>query len=181
MHINIILKGACLLLLFFTSQSVISQKYFHGVLEDAQTLLPVGNVNIFYGDSGIGTVSNNEGAFELIVPENTPEQQLHFKHLIYKELTVDNALDKVTKLNGYYYTGNDIASNFGYDTENRQVGVSAQEVESILPEVVKTAAISLDGETDYKTVQYEKLVPLLIEAIKEQQAQIDELKKQHNS
>jgi hypothetical protein len=94
---------------------------------------------------------------------------------------IDNALDKVTKLNGYYYTGNDIASNFGYDTENRQVGVSAQEVESILPEVVKTAAISLDGETDYKTVQYEKLVPLLIEAIKEQQAQIDELKKQHNS
>ena len=92
---------------------------------------------------------------------------------------IDNALDKVSNLNGYYYTGNNVAAEFGYDTEHRQVGVSAQEVEAILPEVVKTAPISADGETDYKTVQYEKLVPLLIEAIKELKAEVEELKSKH--
>jgi len=89
---------------------------------------------------------------------------------------IDNALDKIDKINGYYYKGNDVAAEFGYNTDERQVGVSAQEVEEILPEVVKTAPISLDGETDYKTVQYEKLVPLLIEAIKELKDEVEKLK-----
>lgn len=127
MHINITLKGACLLLLFFTSQSVISQKYFHGVLEDAQTLLPVGNVNIFYGDSGIGTVSNNEGAFELIVPENTPEQQLHFKHLIYKEITVDNALGEVIYLEPSVYELEEVLVS-GYDKVYDELIVSLDKI-----------------------------------------------------
>ena len=89
---------------------------------------------------------------------------------------IDGALDKLDKINGYYYKGNDVAAEFGYNTDERQVGVSAQEVEAILPEVVKTAPISLDGETDYKTVQYEKLVPLLIEAIKELKDEVEKLK-----
>jgi hypothetical protein len=62
----------------------------------------------------------------------------------------------------------------GYNNDNRQVGVSAQEVQKIMPEVVTTAPIS----DEYLTVKYEKLVPLLIEAIKEQQTQIEELKDQ---
>lgn len=52
-----------------------------------------------------------------------------------------------------------------------QVGVVAQEVEAVLAEAVTTDA---DG---YKSVQYDKLIPLLIEAIKEQQEEIDQLKK----
>ena len=88
------------------------------------------------------------------------------------EGVIDNALDKVKSLNGYYYKGNATAGEFGYDTEERQIGVSAQEVEAVLPEAVKPAPI----DPEYKTVQYERLVPLLIEAIKEQQVQIDELK-----
>jgi len=51
------------------------------------------------------------------------------------------------------------------------VGVIAQEIEKVLPEVVE------ERKSGYKAVKYEKIVPLLIEAIKDQQKQIDELKK----
>ncbi|MNR01314.1 hypothetical protein D3C85_1171140 [compost metagenome] len=66
-----------------------------------------------------------------------------------------------------------------------QLGLSAQEVQAILPEVVVMAPfdrqvledgteVSKSGE-DYLTVNYAKIVPLLVEAIKEQQIQIDNL------
>lgn len=89
---------------------------------------------------------------------------------------VENALDIVDKLNGYYYHFNELAGEFEYDTKSRQVGVSAQEVEAVLPEVVKPAPINEGNDTDYKTVQYEKLVPVLIEAIKELRSEIETLK-----
>jgi hypothetical protein len=50
------------------------------------------------------------------------------------------------------------------------VGVIAQEIEEILPELVQTR------ESGYKAVKYDKLVALLIEGMKEQQVQIDNLK-----
>jgi hypothetical protein len=58
----------------------------------------------------------------------------------------------------------------GYFVRETEVGVIAQEVEKVLPEVVATR------ENGYKAVRYEKLVALLIEAVKDQQKQIDELK-----
>jgi hypothetical protein len=100
---------------------------------------------------------------------------------------IENALDKIKQLNGFYYINNDLAKSFGYKEEKTQVGLSAQEVQSVLPEVVTLAPFdtefdennqsvgSKSGE-NYLTVNYDKLVPLLIEAIKEQQSQIEELK-----
>lgn len=58
----------------------------------------------------------------------------------------------------------------GYFVRETEVGVIAQDVEKVLPEVVATR------ENGYKAVRYEKLVALLIEAVKDQQHQIDELK-----
>ena len=95
---------------------------------------------------------------------------------------IENALDKVKSLSGVYYTMNDVAKANGYDSDETQVGVLAQEVEAVLPEIVKPAPFDLDENNNsksgenYKTVQYEKLVPLLIEAIKELEAQVAELK-----
>jgi hypothetical protein len=91
---------------------------------------------------------------------------------------IENALDKVGKLSGVYYTLNDTAKSFGYDSDEEQVGVLAQEVEAVLPQIVKPAPFDLDENNNsksgenYKTVQYDKLVPLLIEAIKELEAKV---------
>ena len=87
------------------------------------------------------------------------------------EGNIPNAVDKVKALNGFYYKGNETAAKYDYDTKKTQVGLSAQEVEAVLPEIVTDAAIG----NGYKTVDYAKVVPLLVEAIKEQQLQIEEL------
>jgi len=84
---------------------------------------------------------------------------------------IQNALDKVLSLNGFTYNFNEIGEGLGFDTSLRHAGVSAQEVQAVLPEVVATAPIS----DKYITVKYEKLVPLLIESIKELNNKIDEL------
>jgi len=96
---------------------------------------------------------------------------------------IENALDKLSQIRGVYYTQNELASQFGYNNFKTQVGVIAQEVEAVLPEVIRTAPFDMDengnsksGE-NYITVQYERIVPLLIEAIKELQAKVDALQK----
>ena len=88
------------------------------------------------------------------------------------EGTIPNALDKVSQIGGYYFRENETAKELGYDNDELQVGVNAQEIQKVMPEVVKEAPIS----SEYLTVQYEKLVPLLIESIKELKQEIEELK-----
>jgi len=86
--------------------------------------------------------------------------------------TIDNPISKVLKLKGVYFKENQTAKDLGYDNDRTQVGVIAQDVKEVLPEAVTDAPIS----DEYMTVWYEKLVPLLIEAVKEQQVMIEELK-----
>ena len=75
------------------------------------------------------------------------------------------ALDKLKKIGGYEFDWNDKSEHEGHD-----IGVIAQEIEKVLPELV------VDRDTGYKAVRYEKIVALLIEAIKDQQKMIDENK-----
>ena len=77
--------------------------------------------------------------------------------------TIPSALDKVSKLNGYYYTPNTTALSLGVESQGVEVGVSAQEIEEVLPEIIADSVVG----KGYKTVMYEKITPLLIEAIKE--------------
>jgi hypothetical protein len=97
---------------------------------------------------------------------------------------ITDALEKVMQLRGVTYKPNSLAESLGYKKQN-EVGVIAQDVEKVLPEAVKPAPfdimlfesteISKSGQ-NYKTVQYEKLVPLLIEAIKELNKEVQLLK-----
>jgi hypothetical protein len=99
---------------------------------------------------------------------------------------IEGSLDKILSLNGFRYVNNDLAIENGYISDKVQLGLSAQEVQKIAPEIVTIApfdaeyvngeAVSKSGE-NYLTLDYAKLVPVLIEAIKEQQTQIEDLKK----
>jgi hypothetical protein len=84
---------------------------------------------------------------------------------------IENALEKVKQIGGYTFDWNNKQTIY----EGHDVGVVAQEIEAVLPEVVTTR------DTGFKAVKYEKIVPLLIEAIKEQQTQIEELKQLVNT
>jgi hypothetical protein len=84
---------------------------------------------------------------------------------------IENALDKLISLSGFYYEANETAQALGYNVK-REVGVSAQEVQRVLPEVVEAAPIS----DEYLTVQYDRIVPLIIEAIKELKSEVDAIK-----
>ena len=86
--------------------------------------------------------------------------------------SVENALDKVKALRGVYYNWNQKAfpeKEFGAQNE---LGFIAQEVEKVVPEIVTKDKT----KDEYRSVKYDKLVALLVEAIKEQQKQIDSLK-----
>jgi len=85
--------------------------------------------------------------------------------------SIENALDKVSALNGFYYEANETAQKLGYEAK-REVGVSAQDVQAVLPEIVAPAPI----DNQYLTIHYERIVPLLIEAIKELRAEVADLR-----
>jgi len=95
---------------------------------------------------------------------------------------ITNAMDKVMAINGVYYNPNQLAEDLvGESRTTDKVGLIAQEVEAIMPQVIRSAPfdIGTDGHSvsgaNYMTIQYDKLVPLLVQAIKEQQAQIESL------
>jgi hypothetical protein len=100
---------------------------------------------------------------------------------------IPDALNKVKAIRGVTFNSNDKAVSLGFKDQSKQVGVIAHEIEAVLPEAVQMAPfdrdyidedtyVSKSGE-NYKTVQYEKIVPLLIEAIKELSAKVEELEK----
>ena len=99
-------------------------------------------------------------------------------------VNIDSPLEKLNKINGVYFNWNETAKELNQkDTNKREVGFIAQEVQSVLPEIVSLAPFdtiehtnqSKSGE-NYLTIQYEKMVPLLVECIKELKKEIEELK-----
>ena len=87
--------------------------------------------------------------------------------------TIENALDKVCAMRGVEYTRK--------SNDEREIGVIAQEVKEIVPELVTIQendnSLNDDGLKDIHTMKYQNTVGLLIEAIKELKAEIEELKK----
>jgi len=94
------------------------------------------------------------------------------KNLKQNIVNIDNSLDKVSKLNGVYYNWTKEALEKNkHLVDEKEVGVIAQDVEAVLPELVATRE---DGS---KAVRYERLCAVLIESVKELKKEIEELKK----
>ena len=87
---------------------------------------------------------------------------------------IEDPLSKVHAIKTMLYHANEIAVALGYDASIQEVGVSAQSVQAVQPEAVAPAPI----DERYLTVRYEKLVPLLIEAIKALDHKVDALAKE---
>jgi len=100
---------------------------------------------------------------------------------------IENALDKVNQLHGVTYNANSVAESLGFTDTAEQVGLLAQDVQAVLPQVVVPAPFDLKIENgkevsksgeDYITVKYEKIVALLVEAIKELNDKVESLEAQ---
>jgi hypothetical protein len=112
----------------------------------------------------------------------TITQNFSDERLKEKISVIDKPIDIIKSLNGFKYKHNETAKKYGYNDDNVHIGLSAQEVKAVLPELVTLAPFDINEENtsktgnDYLTLDYSKLVPVLIEAIKEQQKEIDKLK-----
>ena len=154
-----------LLFIFFTS---ISYSQNVGISTNTSFTplqqLHVDGIAIFNGNVGIG-LSNPSFSLHVngrVKSDGISEtSDMRLKKNI---MNINNSISVLKKINGVKY-------NFISDTSSNKLeyGVLAQEVESVIPQIVIT---DNDG---YKSVEYTKLIPFLIEAIKDQQKQIDSL------
>jgi hypothetical protein len=119
-----------------------------------------------YGDGSVRMVVSNNGNVYL---SGTLFQNSDMR-LKTDIQPIDNALEKVLRLNGVYFQWRRSAKQ----ADGRQVGVIAQNIQRVLPEIVSTSAMA----KDYLSVDYTKLVPVLIEATKEQQSTIQRLQEE---
>ena len=101
---------------------------------------------------------------------------------------ITDALDIIDSLNGFYYVPNEKAIQLGFEYEN-EIGLSAQDVQRVIPELVKIAPFdstkindkitSKSGE-EYLTICYERLGAVFVEAIKELRKENKSLKNEIN-
>ena len=86
-------------------------------------------------------------------------------------VNIDSASDKIEKLNGvYYYWTDEAKEKYDHLSDGRDVGIIAQDLEKVLPELVATR------EDGTKAVKYDRLCALLIEGFKEMKQEIKQLK-----
>jgi hypothetical protein len=123
--------------------------------------------NVQFGSLGIGMAATGtsgriDAANDIVAFSSS---DIRFKENI---TPIENALDKISKISGNTYDWK-AENKVEHGYEGNDVGVIAQEIEAVLPQLVQTR------ESGFKAVKYDKLVALLIEGIKEQQTQIHSL------
>ena len=99
------------------------------------------------------------------------------KYILAKDniITIGNGLSLINQLRGVKFDWNK-----GSRTGQKDIGLIAQEVEKVLPELVREKKMALIDDKEYLTVDYDKIVAVLVEAVKERQNQIENLKERLN-
>jgi hypothetical protein len=145
---------------------------------NASTATTAGNITAFTINQSVGTANNVQhnslgigtaasGTAGEIRATNNVIAFYSDDRLKTRLGNIEDALDKVKTLDTFYYEANETAQALGYEPI-RDVALSAQQVQAIMPEVVAPAPI----DDKYLTVRYERLVPLLVAAIKELEAKV---------
>lgn len=147
------------------------------------------NNSLYYnnGNVGIGT-STPSLKLSVIGSINATETVTSgFSDIRLKKIhsNIENPFMIINNLKGFYYSPNELAKNLGILREGKEIGLDAQEVNKVLPEIVEIAPFDLDinhksksGE-NYLTINYERLVPVLLEGIKELKKEIEDLKQKY--
>ena len=167
---------------------------FHGDSEFQSSYWEkAGNNELYYTAANVGIGTNN------------PAQKLHVNGQIIatNKITsfysderlktdfepIEDPLNIIEQLNGFYYKPNELAKSFGIESKKRELGLSAQEVNKVLPELIDLAPldisrdendniISKSGE-NYLTLSYDKMIPVIIESIKKLNYEIKLLKEEN--
>ena len=157
--------------------------YGGGTLNANRTIHVGAGNGISVGDDEVNMSGSYSGSFSATGNITAYSSDVRLKDNI---VTISNPIEKLKSIGGYSYTWNEEASAaVGFTPESKdEHGVIAQEIQKVIPDAVTSAPFDTDEDgnsksgEDYLTVRYERIVPLLIEAIKDQQAQIDKLKEQ---
>jgi hypothetical protein len=102
---------------------------------------------------------------------------------------IKDPLAIIKSLKGFYYTPNDIAKSHGFKSTKKEIGLSAQDVQKVLPELISIAPFDKDTDKEgniisksgenFLTMSYDRLAPVLVEAVKELNKQNDVLKQEN--
>lgn len=103
---------------------------------------------------------------------------------------IKDPLTIINKLKGFYYRPNEVAKSNGFTHFDTEIGLSAQDVQKVLPEIVKLAPFDSVTDDDgnvtsksgnnYLTMSYERLAPVFVEAIKALKKEVDVLRESQN-
>tara|TARA_B110000459_G_C16573359_1_gene477492 strand:+ start:23 stop:1219 length:1197 start_codon:yes stop_codon:yes gene_type:complete len=121
--------------------------------------------------AGEGVLQCNTNGNLIVAGDVTSAGTISDERLKENVVRLNNSLEKVTQINGYNF-------NFKDNPDETMLGVIAQEIEKVLPEVVYEFE---KEDTTYKAVRYANIVPLLIEAIKDLKDKVDDLEGRINS
>ena len=130
----------------------------------------------------VGTGATGDVGYQTLSQLNTNlagASDIRFKKNI---KIIPNAIEKIKTINGYTFDWDSENEDYNYsEKEGRDAGIIAQEIQKVLPEIVQIATVDRDEEgkstsgKNYLSVNYKKIIPLLIQGIKEQETSIQEL------
>jgi hypothetical protein len=127
--------------------------------------------NLQLGYLGVGDANPGTTSGTIVATNDITAYYSSDKNLKTNIETIPNALDKLDSIRGVYFDWNETARAMYPDRTERDMGVIAQEIEKVFPELVQTR------DNGYKAVKYEKLTAYLLQVVKELKHEIEKLKK----
>lgn len=149
--------------------------------------------DLYYTEANVGIGTNNPAQKLHVVGQIVATNKItsfYSDERLKKDIElIPDPLNIIEQLNGFYYKPNELANSFGIESKHRELGLSAQEVKKVLPELVDLAPldmvrdendniVSKSGE-NYLTVSYDKMIPVIIESIKKLNSEIKLLKEEN--